>query len=136
MLHFAERRQIRHKQDAAADFFQHFLGQRATHTRQIQPGRTWRLERAGADFRHAASSALEQQHRRLGRRLFEPALEFLDEGRAPESVQRQWWASRRRVVLECLLHGRKQLLQRDRLLKEIERTEAGCLNRRINSAVA
>jgi len=89
LLHLAERRQVRNEKRAAADLLQHLRGQGAAQPRQVEPGRARRLQCPGADFRHAARRPLEQEQRRLGRRLFQPPPEFLDHRRARECLQRQ-----------------------------------------------
>ena len=84
LLHLAEHGKIRHEQDAARDFLEHFLGQRTAYLAQVQPRGTRQLQGTGADFCHPAVGSLDQQGRRFGSRLLDPALEFLDEGRTGE----------------------------------------------------
>ena len=135
LLHFPENSQIRNIEDAATDFFQHFLGQGTAYRGQIQPGCPWRLQRAGTDFSHAAGCSLEQEYRRFGCGLFQPTLEFLDEGRSGEGIKGKWRTLWWLVVLEGLLHARQQFLQRNRFLKKVEGTKARRFDRRIDRSV-
>jgi hypothetical protein len=82
LLHLAENdARSGTKMNAAADLFQHILGQGAAHDLTDRAtGARGGCNGAGADFGHAAGRALEQQDRRLGRSLLQPTAEFLDEG--------------------------------------------------------
>ena len=136
LLQAAEQHQVGNEENAAGGVLEHLVGQRRTRCRQIEPRHLRRLQGARADFGDAAGGALEQQDRGLGRGLFDTLPQILEQRRARKGVERDRRFLRRDFVLERFLDRRQQLLQRNRLFKEIDGADACRFDGRVDRSVA
>src|SRR5712691_6302679 len=130
-----QRRELTDEQHAAGNLLQQILRRLVEGVRRIDPGGAGLLQIARIELRHHASFAAQQHRCAGGRDPRQALLQLGDDHRAAEIRDAERHHRARLACAQRTLHGREQLLQRDRFFQEIHCADARCLHRRVDSAV-